>query len=275
MTIVISAGYAAAIGGDANNPHILWDDLGVTGTWSTGNGTEIEPASLLSTGTTYDPWIASPVFNSTSAVLVLPSAQAVTCIAIAAHNVATAGGIIRPFYSTDGGGSWNSVAPAMVPTDNSAIMWLFSGAPAATHWRISVFGQGSSNVEIGVAFVGNPLVIDQRIYQGYAPPITPNNVDLQSNVSEGGNLLGSSTVRKGSSASASLTHINPSFLRASTWTGFQNHFNNGGGFFWAWRPTKYGDVFYSWREGAVIAPTNSGPKDYMSFDLNMRMYDQP
>ncbi|PHQ81846.1 MAG: hypothetical protein COB69_03570 [Phycisphaera sp.] len=108
-----------------------------------------------------------------------------------------------------------------------------------------------------------------------APPITPNSVDLQSNVSEGGNLLGSATVRKGSRTAAGLTHIEPTFLRATQWTSFQTHFNGGGGFFWLWRPTKYEDAFYAWRDGGVIAPTNSGPKEYMSFDMGMRFYDQP
>jgi hypothetical protein len=56
---------------------------------------------------------------------------------------------------------------------------------------------------------------------------------------------------------------------------FQTAFNDGVGFFWAWRPTKYGDLFYAWRQGEAIVPTNSGPADFMAFNMGMRLYDQP
>lgn len=275
MTVVISAGYASSIGDEANNPHILWDDLGATGTWSTTNGTDIEPPSLLSTGTTYDPYIATAVFNAVNVQLVLPSAQSVTCIAVAAHNVGTLGGFIGVQYSTDSGSTWSDAGTAIAPDDNRSIMWLFDEPPATDYWRIVAFAIGANDLEIGVAFVGNPIVIPRRIYQGYAPPTTPNMVSLQSNVSEGNHLLGSAEIREGSKATANLTNVSPAFLRADSWTDFQSHFNRGGGLFWAWRPTDYPDAFYAWRDGATLAPTNSGPAAFQSFDLSMRFYDDP
>ena len=44
--------------------------------------------------------------------------------------------------------------------------------------------------------------------------------------------------------------------------------------FWAWRPGKYGDLFYAQRQagGGALAPVNSGPRDLMSFDLPMRLF---
>jgi hypothetical protein len=147
---------------------------------------------------------------------------------------------------------------------------------SARYWRV-YFDTATAGQEAiaGVVFVGNPLTVEQRIYQGYKPPITPTEVALQSNVSEGGHLLGSSMVKKASTASASFTHILPTTFRGASWKAFQNHFNAGGGFFWAWRPTKYGDFYYAWRSGGALAPENMGIKDYMSATLEMRLYDEP
>lgn len=277
MTILIDPAVAStlATAGTSNNPIVAYANAGNDGNMSTSIGTEVESASLAVTGSTYDAWIATPASGECALQLVLSSAQTLSFCAVAAHNIATAGASIRLEYSTNGGSTWNdSGAGPETPSDNQAIAFYFD-AVSATHWRFRVTGAGSNDVEIGVALFSTPITIGQRIYQGFTPPITNTNVELQSNVSAGGNLLGSAVVRKGSSANASLTQIDPAFLRASTWEAFQNHFNNGGGFFWAWRPTKYSDLFYAWRQGATITPTNSGPKDYMSFDMDMRFYDQP
>jgi len=233
------------------------------------------PILVAATGTTFDSWIATPSGGQVTLELELTTAQSLSFAAIAAHNLGTIGADVRVQFSTDGGSIWTDAGAGITsPEDDQAIAFYFD-AITSDHWRFKVTGAGSNDVEIAVALFSNPITIEQRIYQGYAPPITPNAVDLQSNVSEGGNLLGSATVRKGSRASAGLTHIDPTFLRGATWTSFQAHFNGGGGFFWLWRPTKYEDAFYAWRDGGVIAPTNSGPKEYMSFDMGMRFYDQP
>lgn len=279
MTINISSTLAATLAANdtANNPIIAWDNAANDGTLSTSIGTEVEAAALSATGTTFDAWVAVPNLTPREYALqlVLPSAQSLNFAALAAHNLSDIGATVQLEYSTDSGSTWNdSGAGTVTPTDNQAIAFYFT-AVSATHWRFRASTAGIDSIMVGVAVFSTAITIEQRIYQGYAPPITPNQVELQSNVSEGSNLLGAAVTRRGSRASASLTHIAPSFLRGSTWTDFQNHFNNGGGFFWAWRPTKYGDLFYAWRQGNVIAPTNSGPKEFMSFDMEMRFYDQP
>jgi len=278
MTILIDPTVASALSlaGTENNPIVAYDNAADDGTLSTSGGTEVEAAALAGTGTTFDAWIATGTGGGFAFLqLVLPSPQSLSFAAIAAHNLGTLGVTVRIEYSLNSGSTWlDSGAGAVNPADDQAIAFYFD-AVSTDYWRVTVSNAVALDVEIAVVMFSNPITIEQRIYQGYAPPITPNAVDLQSNVSEGGNLLGSAVVRKGSRASAGLTHITPTFLRGSTWTGFQEHFNGGGGFFWLWRPTKYGDAFYAWRDGGVIAPTNSGPKDYMSFNLGMRFYDQP
>jgi hypothetical protein len=278
MTIVIESTKASALStaGTSNNPIIAWDNIATTGTMSTDEGTEVESAALAVTGTTYDAWIATPNGSGQASLeLTLPSAQDVEFVAIAAHNLGAISAKVRIQYSTDGGSSWtDSGAGPVTPTDDQAIGFYFTAINAA-NWRVRVFDAGSNDVEIAVALFAEPITVEQRIYQGYTPPITPTNVTLQSNVSVGGNAMGNAVVTRGSSSSATLTHLGPSTLRGSDWKSFQAYFNDGNRFFWAWRPTKYGDLHYAWRDGATIMPTNSGPKDYMSLDMEMRFYDSP
>lgn len=274
MTIDINATTAAALAaaGTENNPLILWDNLGASGTWSTGVGTEVNDAAYAGTGTTYDQWEATPNGSGQASLVVdLGSNTSVSMVAMAAHNIADVGQV-RAASSTDNV-TYTNRGANQTPTDNQAIAWYFPSV-SARYWRLW-FTSLTGNPIVGVMAVGNPLTVEQPIYQGYRPPITPTEVALQSNVSEGGHLLGSSAVKKASTANAAITLIDPATFRASAWTGFQTHFNEGGGFFWAWRPTKYGDLHYAWRSGAPFAPENAGPKDYMSGDLNMRFYDEP
>jgi len=309
MTIIISAARAStlATAGTSNNPFVLWDNLGASGTWSTDVGTQINSAAFAGTGTTYDQWSATPDASGDAALEVdLGSAQSVSMVAIAAHNAGTLGAAVSVQYSATGTGSWTTAGGATSPTDNQAIVWYFAETNAR-YWRV-LFDRAAGAtgaVVCGVVFVGMPLTMPQSIYQGYRPPITPTEVALQSNVSEGGHLLGSSAVKRASTASTEIRHLPDTFIRSygsayyltdesgavitdeagdplevdpvisQKWAAFQAHFNEGGGFFWAWRPTKYGDVHYAWRSGAVIAPENSGPRAYMSASLEMRFYDEP
>ena len=274
MSIVISASRASTLStaGTTNNPLALWNNLGASGTWTTDVGTQVNSAAYAGTGTTYDQWSATPNGSNNAAIMVdLGSNQTVSMAAIAAHNVSDVGDV-RVEYSTDDI-TYTLIGANQSPADNQAIAWYFDDT-SARYWRIYCSSL-TGDVVIGTVFVGEPLTVEQRIYQGYTPPITPTEVALQSNVSEGGHLLGSSAVKKASTASASLTHLNPATIRGADWVAFQKHFNEGGGFFWAWRPTKYGDVYYAWRSGEALAPTNSGPKDYMAATLQMRLYDEP
>ncbi len=282
MTIVISPGAASALAatGTENNPLINWRNRTDGATFTTPTGTEIESADFLETSTTYDKWVVEYSGSGLArAQIVLASdSRVIDTVCIAAHTISDEGASIAIDTSIDSGSSWQDCgAGTVTPTDNKAICFLFNEAPTTDYWRIRLLGGTvAAEVSIGVAFFGRSLQVSQRIYQGYTPPITPTRVDLQSDVSAGANLLGASVVRKGSNAVANLTHLKPSFIRATgsnDWFPFQSYFNNGGGAFWMWRPTKYGDAFYGWRDGDPIIPTNSGPKDFMSASIAMRLFD--
>lgn len=274
MTIQIGTTQAATLSAadTSNNPIIAWDNKAVGATISTETGTQLASGDYVQTGTTFDSWGATPDTGTVDLQIILGSSQSISFVAIAAHNLADVSATVKPQYSTNSGVAWNDTeASSVTPTDNQAIAWYFD-PNTADYWRLHITGATAATYA-AVVFVGNVLTIPQRIYSGYAPPLTPTLVDLQSNVSEGGHLLGSSVVRKSSVASTSFTHIAPTFFRAAAWTNFQTHFNAGKGQFWAWRPTKYGDLHYAWRAGAPLVPQNMGINAYMQVDLEMRLYD--
>jgi hypothetical protein len=148
-------------------------------------------------------------------------------------------------------------------------------AVAYRHWRFSFTGLASmAELSVGVAFLGNDLIIPRRMYQGFAPVITPTEVELQSNVSVGNELLGSSVIGRGSMLSAAVQNVPENFIRGGSWKSFQRHFNDGGGFFFAWRPRKYvNDLHYCWRNGGTLRPVNSGPRDLMSFEMSAQVHN--
>ena len=196
MTILISASKAIALSsaGTSNNPIIGWDNLGYSATATTDVGTEQTegPAVNATTGSTYDAWIAQEDTGEAALQLAFGSAQSIGFAAIAAHNIGTLGATVEVQYSTDSGASWTTVASGDTsPADDQAIAWYFD-AVSSDYWRLLVTDLAADDVvSVGVFFVGNALTMGQRIYQGYTPPLTPTEVDLQSNVSEGGHLLGS------------------------------------------------------------------------------------
>lgn len=227
-------------------------------------------------GSTYSYWL--PNVTSTAATLrfTFPSARTISCAAIAAHNIGTLGATVNVRRSTDGGTIWaDAGAGSVTPTDDSPILWrmLTSGNDAAD-WEFRITGLTAGDpLYIAVAFMGSLIAVPTRIYAGYSPVVRPTEVALQSNVSVGGNLLGSSIISTGSRISAQFDLVEQAFGRGNL-RNFMPHFNAGKGFFFGWRPNAHpDDVHYCWREGEALRFTNMGVLDFIQFGLNMRVYE--
>lgn len=169
---------------------------------------------------------------------------------------------------------WADLARPIIPSGDKPAAWYFPDV-SELNIRVRVSTSGpSSAVEIGIWFVGAVMTMDRPFYQGYAPIIKPTEVDLQSNISAGGHLLGTSVVKRGSRIEMPFSNLSDTFVRGDDFAGFMDHFNEGGGSFVAWRPTKYpDDIHYFWRDGVTIRPTNSGPKAFMSAAIEGRVYE--
>jgi hypothetical protein len=278
MSIVTSAARTTALGNQVNNPLVAWDNLAATALVFSDEDLPDGSASNAITGTTYDYWLPNVTGSSVYLQARFPTAIRLSFAAIAAHNLGTLGASIAlEYYSLDTFTFVDSGAGVVTPTDDSPIAFrVATDGPTSADWRLNITGLTASDpLYIGVAFFGNDLVIPQRLYQGFTPVIVPTEVQLQSNVSVGGNLLGSSVIAEGSTLSLGIDHLTPAFIRGALFKSFMTAFNRGGGFFVAWRPSDYAqDIHYAWRDGAVIRPTNSGPRDFMSFGIDARVYSE-
>ena len=202
MTIVVGSTRASelAASGDSNNPFALWnnriDSITAPGGVSSG-GAAINAIS----GFTYD--VAKPLASGGGFVLEFTVTTSISAVGVAAHDIGTLGGSIRVQYSDDGGSSWSDSGAGIVnPSDNQAIVFRFDDQ-SHNDWRIFV-GSGAGFPSIGVLMASQELIFPQRIYQGYTPPVVPNRVRLQSNVTEGGQLAGAAFAAEGSDVTASL-----------------------------------------------------------------------
>ena len=264
--------------GQLENPFIAWDNkaaLSTTVLGGTSTLTDGAAANAVS-GTTYDYWLPNVTGTSAQFTVKLTAAANLSCFAIAAHNLATLGGTVAVQRSTDGGATWGAAGGLTnTPTDNSPI--VFRGATSglsAADWRLTFTGlTAAAPLYVGVAFFGNDVVFPRRFYKDFAPAMEPTEVQLQSNVSVGGNLLGNSVIAQGSTLAASFRNLDAAWVRG-TLLSFVPYYNKGKGFFFGWRPATYPqDVHYCWRDGATLRPTNAGPLAFMSLEMQMRAYE--
>ena len=263
------------IAGTENNPFLLFRNQLVRDNIQTNTLTGGFPASNLLTGTTYD-FVQTSFSGAGTATFAFRPFSAVQAIALAGHNFHQIPGVQVTLRRSGGSGPTDTHTMRITPrgepivfrdtgSGSSQLHEIILGAPAASRRLLP---------RVAVLFAGEEVTLPQRLYQGYSPPFTPNAVDLQSNVSEGSQLLGSRVIRRGARATAQIDHLPQSFIRSLTWRMFQRHYNDGRGFFWCWRPARHpSDVHYAWREGPELLPNNTGPANLAGISLAMRFHE--
>ncbi len=209
--------------------------------------------------------------TSLTLTAVLAASQVVNFIGLVAHNLGDTLPAITFAYSDDGGATWFDIDTVTVVDDSN--IGLYFQDVAAGRFRLTFAISDGDAISIGALAISDMLAFPSRIYSGYTPSLQATAVELQSNVTEGGNYIGSSFVRRGQMGSVALEHLSSDFIRGDRFRAFQTRFNNGLPMFWAWRPLKYEDLKYAWRSGDVITPTNMGILDLMAFTMKFRAYD--
>lgn len=278
MTIAIAAARSAALvaARQENNPFAAWNNLAVGKTYG-GTATLADGAAANAfSGTTNDFWLPNVAATTAQLQVTFPSALTISCAAIVAHNLSTLGGSCAVQRSTNAGVNWSDAgAGTLTPADNSPMVWrMVETGNNAADWRFNFTGLTvAAPLYVGVAFLGQDMVFPDRFFQGFAPVIAPTEINLQSNVSVGGNLMSSSVIGRGSRLSAPFRHVDPAFVRGAM-KGFIPHFNEGRGFVFGWRPAALPqDVHYCWRDGDPLVPSYSDVRDFMTFSLSMRVYE--
>ncbi len=218
-------------------------------------------ADALKEHTTYDRWRAS---NSDDATISIATPEAVSAnyVGIAGHNLGSVGATVSIEHSADGT-TW-SLVEAVQASDNSALMILF--AEVKGFWRLRLTGM-TATPTIAVLYLGEALAMQRAIYQGHSPINLSRQTDTRPSVSEGGQWLGRSVVRRSLRGSYSWSNLGAAWYRAK----FEPFVKAARyrPFFIAWRPQSFPpEVAYGWTN-EDIQPTNSGPRDFMSVNLNV------
>lgn len=277
MSLTISAARSAAMAsaGTTNNPILAYDTILTAGTTALDAGTaDVDlPVANAFSGTTFDYASITPASGAVEISKNYASNRLATFAGIVGHNLGTIGGSVAFESSSDGGFSWDDCGCGTIsPTDDKPIGMYFNQL-AKVDYRFNFTGLSTNVLRVAVLWAGRVITVPIRAYQGVAPILAPNNVSLQSSVSVGGNLLGSSVVSRGSSFGLNFDNVDETFVRGDL-AEMIPVFNEGNPIWIAWRPTKYAeDLHYCWRDGDVIQPTNAGPRDLMSFSLNVRVFE--
>lgn len=260
MSVFIQPGLSPAT--PLTHARIGWQNIvrpnNVTGT----AGLTGLPITALANPLTYDRY--RPSSSPTQIVVDAGTPVTVDYIGIAAHTLA---GTTVTFASSDDDVTYTTRL-TMAITNNDPIMGLITPVQAR-YWRISV--TWSQSPFIGVLYIGKVLEMQRAIYQGHTPGNLSRVTEIRPNISEQGQWLGRSIVRKGYQTQYDWSNLKADWYRANFDPFVESARANP--FFIAWRPETFpNEVLYAWT-GNDIAPSNSGPKDFMSVSLGVEAYD--
>lgn len=190
-------------------------------------------------------------------------AETINYCGIAAHTLGDVGASVKVQYFD---ATWQDIAGAeTIPTDNSPILFLFEDI-IDQDFRILISG-GSAAPRVGVISFGRTLTMQRGLYGGHSPLTLSRQSVIRPNVSEGGQWLGRSLERKGSSTEFSWQHLKADWYR-SHFDPFVEHARTKP-FFIAWRPSEFPDeVGYVWCN-QDIKPTNMGIINFMDVSMTV------
>jgi len=198
---------------------------------------------------TYDYWkagAAGEVFLTVD----MGSAQPADYWAISAHNLFDNSGTVQLQYSSDNfSGDINDAGALATPTDNSSIFIVFTEV-SARYWRLKINSTTFAST-IGVASIGTALEMDRAVKAGSTLAEEARNDMYVNQVSDGGQFLGRSLIRKGVKFSVGFTVQSLSFVR-NDWSAFLDHAEQKP-FWYSWNP-DYPDAVFVWLDGLPTAP---------------------
>ena len=178
--------------------------------------------------------------------------ETIDYIAIAGHNLATAGATINIQYATTIAGTDVSLA-VITPTTNRPIMIMFD---ELTIREVTITLSNGTDREIAHIRAGKALVMQQPIYGGHRPSALNAKTRYQSNMSDTGQFLGRNITRKGSETEYSWRHLTESWYRKY----FQPFVESAklDPFFIMWRPDYHPDEVAYAHTKKDIEPSNMG-----------------
>ena len=227
---------------------------------ATSTAAEYSSGHVL-TDTTYDRW--KPIGEGQSITIDLGQIRNIDYIGIAAHRLT---GINVQVLASEVDADYELLSE-FVPTTNDAIMLLYD-TTSVRYVRITI----AEAREIGVVKIGTALIVERAIYGGHSPGMLSRETLKTPQMSESGEYLGTSIIRKGYVSSFTYENLRASWYRQS-FDPFVVHARSKP-FFIAWRPATFPkEVLYAWTT-EDISPSNMGVRNLMTVSFNARGYDE-
>jgi hypothetical protein len=195
----------------------------------------------------------------------------VNYLALASHNLGTRGCTIR-LYLGDAGPVWDAAEVfEIAPLDDSPILVVFP--PDTRRWAKIEIDYGSGKFVLGVARIGERLIVPRRIYGGHSPATLSRVTALRPLTSETGQFIGQAAIRHGLRSSFSFQNLDADWYRAHMDPFVER--TRFRAFFAAWRPVKFEEevVFAKVPPGTDIAPSNMGVANLMEVTIPFEAHD--
>jgi hypothetical protein len=246
---------------DLNHARIGYENLAFGLTPTASSAATGHPAIAATYPTTYEFW--QPTALPATWAVDLGSAKAVDYLGMVGDMEGCTVALQSSVETPMGEGSWTTQETRTSLTDR---INLFLIAPVtARFWRLSI---SVAIPRLAVIYIGQALAMQRKIYQGHTPLTLSRETELSNNMSEGGQYLGRSIIRKGASTSADWQHLKAAWYRANFDPFVKSAREHP--FFIGWRPEQYpAELGFVWT-GGDIAPDNSGPRDFMSVGMSFR-----
>jgi len=261
MTVIFQTGYSLP-SGDEDLTHAR---IAHANNWYAGGTIAASSAetgyfaSAPDNSLTYEYWKPSslPATWETD----LGSAREVDYCAIAAHNMGSNGNTLQVQYWN--GSSWSGVIPSTAITTEEPIFCIFA-PQTRQRWRIQV--SNGTAPTIGVIRFGKALQMPRPMSGGHQPLALGRETVSRANISETGEILGRSVLRRSLKSSYSWNIIENSWIDAN-WPDFQRA-AEAEPFFTAWRPVDDSGVGYGMAD-EVPKATYTGQAGFMRASLAM------
>lgn len=240
-----------------NHARILYESIATNDNIIASSESAGFPGIAAVNSDTYEYWL--PVTMPATFTVDAGVAKDVDSVGIAAHSFADDNVTITIEYSTDGI-AWSGVSTgAFGAQDGTPVLALFDKV-FARYWRITF--AGSTAPQIGVIYIGQALQMERPFYGGHTPITLARMTDYIGNMSEGGQILGISVIRKGTKTKYDWQHLTAAWVR-ETFDPFIVSCRNGVPFFLAWNALQFPREVGYLIVGEDIQPSNMGIRDLM------------
>ena len=250
---------------DPNSPRIGYQDFIGSGSVTADFEDDNYPASNLQNVSTGNYWLSTDD-TTTQYVEFQVSVNPINYFAIAGHNLA--GAQLKLQRKDSAGDPWIDVTDPVISGDNHAIMWMFVKVLTSGFWRLEIVPVAGKPPRIGVAYLGEYLTLQRKIYVGFEPPNYAVTSNVTSNMSESGQFLGRVVRNQELDLRASFRNIGPAY-----WRNYIEPFARSAvtrPFFFAWRPAQYPlEIAFGWvTDDRGIRCTNQSPNGNVQFEIN-------